>query len=260
MLTSTEAPLVTATQWQQFERDGWLLLGPVADAATLALLRARCDGILHGTIRDEALMMQLDVGGDYGAMAPMTRGFKGATDAYRKIEGLERDPCFGAFLRHPRFAAWCRRAYGHGAISTFRAMLMNKPAQGGTPLPWHQDGGGIWGLDRDPLLTMWTALDDATIANGCVEIIPGSHRLGLLSAYGHTITAELEARHCPAAAVRPLEVPAGSTVVLHNWTLHRSGVNRTGRPRRAFSVCYMDARTRHPEVPQGFPIAFPAVS
>ncbi|MEC7227046.1 MAG: phytanoyl-CoA dioxygenase family protein, partial [Candidatus Latescibacterota bacterium] len=41
----------------------------------------------------------------------------------------------------------------------------------------------------------------------------------------------------------PLELAAGEVVLLHNWLLHSSDVNRTAGARRAFSVCYMDAQT-----------------
>jgi ectoine hydroxylase-related dioxygenase (phytanoyl-CoA dioxygenase family) len=99
-------------------------------------------------------------------------------------------------------------------------------------------------MDRDPVVTIWTALDPATIANGCVQVIPGSHRLGLLSEEGHTITPEQEAQHCPEEKIVYLELEPGEAVLLHNWLLHRSDVNKTDRPRRGFSVCYMDARTR----------------
>jgi ectoine hydroxylase-related dioxygenase (phytanoyl-CoA dioxygenase family) len=112
-------------------------------------------------------------------------------------------------------------------------------------LPWHQDRWS-W-LDRDPLLTAYTAIDAATIATGCVELMPGTQ--------GHVInpsdpsaylTDEQAAEHCPDDAALPLELEAGEVVLLHNWLAHRSGVNRTGAPRRAFSVCYMDARTNDP--------------
>jgi ectoine hydroxylase-related dioxygenase (phytanoyl-CoA dioxygenase family) len=41
----------------------------------------------------------------------------------------------------------------------------------------------------------------------------------------------------------PLELAAGEVVLFHNWLLHSSDINRSGIPRRAFSVCYMDAET-----------------
>ncbi len=244
-------------EWARFEGDGYLRLGRTLDDAALAALQQRIDGIMLGVVRDDGLMMQQDLGGDYGAMAPMSLGFKGPSLDYRKIENLERDPLFRAFLVQERFRAMCSRAYGPGRdIAVYRAMFMNKPAHRGTLLPWHQDGGGIWGLDRDPLLTVWTALDPATRANGCVQVVPGSHALGLLSDFGHTISAAQEARHCAPERVLHLELGAGESVLLHNWTLHRSDVNRTGTARRAFSVCYMDGRTRRREGGAGFAAMF----
>jgi ectoine hydroxylase-related dioxygenase (phytanoyl-CoA dioxygenase family) len=135
-------------------------------------------------------------------------------------------------------------------------MFMNKPAGQGTPLRWHQDR---WtALDRDPLVTAWTALDPATIENGCVQVIPGSHRLGLINPSHPSgfLTDEQAARHCPAGQIVHLELAAGETVLLHNWLLHSSDVNRTPIPRRAFSVCYMDARTTNVNKPELYPEIF----
>jgi phytanoyl-CoA hydroxylase len=82
---------------------------------------------------------------------------------------------------------------------------MNKPAGRGTILPWHQDGGNVWSLDRDPLLTTWVALVPATQANGCMDCIPGSHQLGLLSQFGSTVSDENAKMHCLSEHAHPLE-------------------------------------------------------
>ena len=183
------------------------------------------------------------------------RGFDRGTMLYRKIQGLETDEVFSRLVRHPLFLEVCGRQYGrHSAISIFRAMVMNKPAGQGTILPWHQDGGDVWALDRDPLVTIWVALDPATRANGCVEVIPGTHRLGLLSLYGSTVDEENVDQHCPPERVHPLEVEAGHAVLLHNWLIHRSGVNPTPAPRRAFTACYMDGRTQSTLTGDYFPL------
>jgi hypothetical protein len=250
---------ISDQEWEQFERDGYLRLGRTLATDELAALQQRIDDIMLGHVKDDGLMMQLDKGGDYGAMDPQTLGFKGPRLDYRKIENLERDDRFLDFLQKPLFASICARVYGADtSISVYRSMFMNKPARKGTLLPWHQDGGSGWGLDRDPQVTAWTALDPATVANGCVQIIPGSHRLGLLSERGHTISAEHEAKHCAPERIVHLELEPGETVLLHNWTLHRSDINRTPFPRRAFSVCYMDARTSVGGTGKTFPVVFGA--
>jgi len=250
--------VLSAAQWKQFERDGYLVLGQVASDVEMAALGRRMDEIMLGRVRYEGMYFQLDSeSGDYGDV-PSGGGWVKSTLSYRKIEVLEKDPLFLAYLQHPVFREIARRVYGEN-VAIYRAMFMNKPARRGTILPYHQDGGTQWSLSINPLITVWTALDDSTVENGCVQIIPGSHKLGLLSERGHTITPEQEAAYCQDEQSVFLEAPAGTAILLHNWLLHRSGVNTIDRPRRAFSVCYMDAATRNTRSPEHrFPTVFGA--
>lgn len=235
----------TDADWDRFSRDGFLHLGQVLDADGIARLTRRADDLALGRVVNDAVAMQLDTGGAYEDLPEAVRTFDEGTLTYRKIQGLETDDEFLPLIRDPLFLEVCARIYGpHVPLSIFRAMIMNKPAGQGTVLPWHQDGGDVWRLDREPLVTIWIALDPATTANGCMEAVRGSHRLGLLSDYGSTLSDEDAARHCPPDRVVPLEVPAGHAVLLHNWLIHRSGVNPSPIPRRAVTVCYVDGRTR----------------
>jgi len=238
---------LTPEQWSFYDEQGYLKLGKLLSDDQLSALQQRIDNIMLGRadLDYTRMMMQLDTDtGRYEDMKAHTPGHKGATLGYRKIQDLELDPLFLEYLSRPIFREICRRVIGDGVpVACYRAMFMNKPARKGTFLPWHQDR---WrDLDRDPLITLWTALDPATIANGCVQIIPGSHR-SLINPdhpYGF-LTPELAAKHCPREKAVQLELAAGECVLLHNWLLHASDVNQTDIPRRAFSVCYMDAATR----------------
>ena len=100
-------------------------------------------------------------------------------------------------------------------------------------------------LDRDPKVSVWTALDPATVANGCVQIVPRSHHTLVNPSHDSGfLTPEQAATHAPEKDRVFLELKPGEAVLLHNWLLHGSDINHTNIPRRAFSVCYMDARTR----------------
>ena len=77
------------------------------------------------------------------------RGYEGPSLNYRKIEKLEKDDLFLQWIENPLFERVSQALIG-GPIVIYRSMLMNKASQGGTVLPWHQDGGLFWGLDRDP--------------------------------------------------------------------------------------------------------------
>jgi phytanoyl-CoA hydroxylase len=249
--------MLTEAQWNDFSRDGFLHLGEVLTAEQVALLCQRADDLALGRVKNANVQMQLDTGGTYEDLPDAVTAFDQGTIRYRKIQGLETDDAFIVLLHHSIFREVCARIYGaHAEVSIFRAMVMNKPAEQGTFLPWHQDGGAVWALDRDPLVTIWVALDPATTANGCLEIVPGSHRLGLLSTFGSTVSDEDVARHCSAEAVVRLEVEAGHAYLLHNWMIHRSGVNPSPTPRRAFTSCYMDGRTVNTTTGSRFPIVW----
>jgi phytanoyl-CoA hydroxylase len=220
-------------------------------------LRQRSDDLMLGRVAYDGLFFQRDTTtGRYEDLA-YGHGYEGPSLNYRKVEKLEKDPLFFAWLTNPLFERVCR-GWIEGDVTLYRAVLMNKASQGGTVLPWHQDGGRFWGLDRDPMLQIWTALDDAPIEAGCVEFLPGTHRGGLATPLGGVVPVELVEREAARTPVRA-PVKAGSALLIHNHVWHRSGVNRTASPRRAFSVCYMSAATRCLRVkraPRIFQVAF----
>lgn len=237
---------LTDAQWAQYETDGYLRLGRVLDDEALATLQQRMDEIMLGTapLDYDQLMMQLDRDpANDNKPGPQTRGHKGATLGYRKIEQLEYDPLFLNYMQHPLFQHICERTYGAETdVGCFRAMFMNKPAGEGTDLVWHQDR---WtDLDRDPLITIWTALDDATVANGCVLIAPGMHHHLINPEHNSGFFTDDQAQKLlDDVQPVPLELKAGEVALLHNHLPHSSGTNSTTTARRAFSACYMDAGT-----------------
>lgn len=239
---------ISQAEWADYERDGYLKLGRVLSDGDLAALQSRIDDIMLGAaaIDYDRLLMQLDSpDGKYENAGTQSRGHKGATLAYRKIQELEHDPLFREFMEASLFQHLCDRTYGADVpMAAFRAMFMNKPARQGTLLPWHQDRWNY--LDRDPLITVWTALDPATLANGCVQIIPGSHTRGIINPEHPSgfLNEKQIAEHTSPEKIVYLELQPGEAVLLHNWLLHRSDTNATDISRRAFSVCYMDARTK----------------
>ena len=239
----------------QFMDQGYLRLGKLISDEELAALQQRIDDIMLGNVFYENMMFQLDSKTCVRTDNPRASvGHKGSTLKYRKIQDLERDPLFLTYMQYPLFREITHHYIGED-VSIFRAMFMNKPAHRGTVLPWHQDVGKAWQLDRNPFITVWTALDDATVATGCMQIVPGSYKLGMLAA-GHFIAEADAAKYALDEKAIYLEAEAGEAILLHNFTVHRSGVNGTSQPRRAFSVPYMDAATRSVSANQTFPVIF----
>jgi phytanoyl-CoA hydroxylase len=226
-----------------YAEHGYARLGRVVDEAALEALRARADDLMLGRVVHPGLFFQRDTeSGRYGDLR-FGKGWEGPSLNYRKLEKLERDPLYREYLESPLFARIARAVVGDEVV-VYRVALFNKAASGGTVLPWHQDGGKFWGLDRDPDLQIWTALDDAPDGGGCLEVLPGSHRDGLATHLGGMIPAPLVAARDAERSKVLLPACAGEVILVHNYLWHGSGVNTTGRARRGLSVCYMSASTR----------------
>jgi hypothetical protein len=227
-----------------YREHGWARLGKLAADRAVELLRDRADAIMLGEVSYPGLFFQHDSEtGRYDDLE-YGKGFIGPSLKYRKIEKLELDPLYWEWMTNDVFRRIAARVYPNVDVTLYRAFLMNKHAGGGTDLPWHQDGGEFWGLDRDPTLQIWTALDDAPIGGGCVEVAPGTHRAGLATKLGGVVPEDkIAARNAESIAL-PLPVVAGEVILIHNHVWHRSGRTATGKPRRAVSFCFMDAATK----------------
>ena len=159
-------------------------------------------------------------------------------------------PVIRRMVDHPAIAGVLSRitgahlAHWDGRVKCMQSMLFAKgPGMPGQA--WHQDERYIPTRDRS-LIGAWIALDDATIANGCLWVLPGSHRMGCIyPTRPHTMPEEHDfadqAHGFDDSAAIPVEVPAGSVVFFNGYLLHKSLKNRTGGYRRALVNHYMNA-------------------
>lgn len=222
------------TTWQD---RGYAHLPGLATPDTVATLRERADLLVQGG--DPGLFFQPEgATGRYEDVAKVP-GWQGPDAWYRKVEKLERDPVFAAWIRNDLLRRITLRLWGGATL--YRAVLFTKAPRFGSDTPWHQDAGQLWGLDRDPCLQLWLALDDAPSEAGGLEVVPASHREGLASPLGGVVP---EAQLPRIATIDLVDARAGDAVLLHNLAWHRTGPNTTGVQRRAVTVCLLDPATR----------------
>jgi len=113
--------------------------------------------------------------------------------------------------------------------------FVSKGAEAGaaSDVPWHQDSG-YGELDPPTDLTIWIALSETDENNGCLWVLPGSHRLGLQT--------HQQAHGLMAAAVAekgvPVAMSAGDALLFSGHLLHRSLPNRTDQARHAMYLRY----------------------
>jgi ectoine hydroxylase-related dioxygenase (phytanoyl-CoA dioxygenase family) len=107
-----------------------------------------------------------------------------------------------------------------------------------TATDWHQDRAvALEEADATNMVTVWCAITDATVENGCLQVIPGGHRAGMKPHCPKTQTAIADGQIDPAMAL-PLPVKSGGVVVFHPLTPHASLVNRTEGFRWSFDLRY----------------------
>jgi ectoine hydroxylase-related dioxygenase (phytanoyl-CoA dioxygenase family) len=238
---------ISESQFATFEERGFLRLPQLCSAEKIQALIERVHALMSGEVRYEGMFFQLESDQD-------TTEFHGSSKDYRKIKDLEFDPLFLEFLQNEIFAQLAERYIGPN-VSCMRAMVMNKPANSQSTLPWHQDISEDWAMTRPATFTIWTALEPSTKENGCLRVVVGSHHQGQIG-NGHMLNDAELATHVEKGEIEYLELASGESVVFNNALLHGSGPNASQRSRLALTLCLLDADTRHTRTGKLYPILF----
>ena len=111
-------------------------------------------------------------------------------------------------------------------IKLYTDQLMMKPRFNGTVTDWHQDSMAWHQFAPQQHISCWVALDDATVENGCMTVVPGSHKWG-------PIAREFKDRFFSNPLVNepvPVELPAGSCMFHHSLNFHRTRRQLNAQP------------------------------
>ncbi len=148
-------------------------------------------------------------------------------------------PFFDGLMRDSRILDLLTPLIG-SAIRAQGDKLNMKPADGGSPVEWHQDFAH-YPHTNDDLCAVGIALDDATEENGCMMVVPDSHRGPILDHHqdGYFIGAiSPERDEIDLSSAVPLAMKVGSLSIHHSRTLHGSALNRSGMSRRLLLYQY----------------------
>ena len=129
-------------------------------------------------------------------------------------------------------------------ICLWNMSFFAKPASNGKRTPWHQDGQ-YWPIRPLATCTVWIAIDDATVENGCLRYVPGSHRTNRLmrhevnSSPDVTLNQELTRDEYDEAEAVDLVLEAGQMALHDVYIAHGSEENRSPHPRRGMTMRFM---------------------
>jgi phytanoyl-CoA hydroxylase len=219
---------ITAAEAERYERDGYLLMPDFLDAAELERWRAATErGVAARLAQEDGLS-------------------NAGSDAYHRqvftqVSGLIRvEPSMAELLLDPQLGDLAATLSGVARMRLWNDQALFKPPWG-NPTAWHLDAP-YWSFDDRRALTVWVALDDATVENGCLWYLPGTHLSagfdavelgadlgGIFATYPHW-------RERPSV---PAALPAGGAVWHNGLIAHGAGANMTPRGRRAMTCAYM---------------------
>lgn len=226
---------LTQQQRDTFAEQGWLVIGPLIDAAQVERLRCAFDA------RMRIFADEIDV----------------PVDEYLQVVSQwtnlwERDADFQQQMHNPVVAELACQLIGCEKVRVLHDHLIAKPPRQGNTIPWHRDLPN-WPVREPRLLSVWLALDDVTVDSGAMRFMPGGHKEPMTQSIDFlNDTKEWGDREKEAV---PVEVPAGWAVVHHCLSWHTSPPNNTDGWRRAYITICMDATcTYDPERADWHPI------
>lgn len=177
-----------------------------------------------------------------------------------------RDAHTRLVARHPEFADYCSALLAYDTwfltvaripeildmvgqvigndFALWNCSFFAKPARVGTKTPWHQDGE-YWPIEPLATCTVWIAIDASTTENGCLRVIPGSHRTKHLArhnvndAEGLALNLELDQSEFSEADARDIVLEPGQVSLHDVYLYHGSEANRSDKPRRGLTLRYM---------------------
>jgi phytanoyl-CoA hydroxylase len=171
-------------------------------------------------------------------------------DVVRKVSHFhDYDPYLGAMAFHQRLIELVSRLMDDDVV-LFESKALLKPPKIGREKPWHQDHA-YFNVQLDaPVITAWIALDPATVDNGCLFVIPGSHREGPVVHFRRRdwqiCDDHVEVGRAVAAPLGP-----GGVLVFHSYLHHGTPANVSPLRRRSLQFVYLpkkaakiDAETR----------------
>lgn len=133
-------------------------------------------------------------------------------------------------------------------IALFASHYIAKPPFDGQPVLWHQDGT-YWPLDPMEVVTLWLAVDDSTLENGCLRVIPGTqgNDITSLDEYDRPDTPNVLDSGLKAvdeSQAVDLILKAGDVSIHHPNIIHGSNANTSPNWRRGLTIRYIPTSTR----------------
>jgi phytanoyl-CoA hydroxylase len=157
------------------------------------------------------------------------------------------DPFWLTLVRDDRLLDIAEKFIGPD-IALFASAYVSKPPRDGKPVLWHQDGS-YWPIEPMKVVSLWLAVDDATPENGCMRVIPGTHRSDLGSLIPRSDIANVLGSSMDEALVDESKsvnvvLKSGDVSVHHPNIFHGSKANLSDKRRCGLTIRYIPTSSR----------------
>lgn len=245
--TTQDGPLrFTAEEVDLFHREGYVIVRGMVDASFREpMLAATLDGLNR-----ESPPIEYEADLHYPG-APPSRDDKGGRTVRRLKQAHARHVAFTEWIVQPALTARIRQLLGPDIVVPLahHNCVMTKHPQYSSETGWHQDIR-YWSFARPELVSVWLALGRELAENGCLRLIPGSHRMSLeRDRFDEAVflRPELAENRELIETQVPAELEPGDVLFFHCRTLHAAGRNQTGDVK--FSVVYTFRPADNPPIP-----------
>ena len=180
---------------QEFNLKGYAYLGQIISSKLILKLKKRTEDLMMGRVKYKNMFFKLDdPGGDYFKIKHQdikNEVFSGPSNRYKKIKDLEYDSLFLDLIKCKLFRSISEKLIGN-EVSSMRAMILNKSFIKSSILPFHQDVSENWPMTGKPKFTIWLSLNGASKRNGCLKVVEGSHRHGIIGDGNNLLNKKLK--------------------------------------------------------------------
>lgn len=165
--------------------------------------------------------------------------------AHENAEGVLGDEAFLALAHHEAILDCVEDAIGPDIV-LWGCQAFCKPGGDGLAVPMHQDGQ-YWPIRPLATCTVWVAIDDVDVDNGCMQVVPGSHREArvfeheTLAPEGVVLTQRIREASMRDAEVVDIALGRGQMSLHDVYLIHGSNANRSTRRRAGIAIRYMPA-------------------
>ena len=222
----------------QVRDDGFALVPDLLSAEECAGLAARLDEYARGARPlAQGIAMQREPAVDRGEV----QAAPGAD--VRKISRLAGDDLFWSLITNSQIVDPMKALLGP-RLELFRADALMKPAGVGSAKGVHQDSP-YWPIEPMALWSCWMPFDPATLENGCMLVIPGSHKRGAMPHESTQDDYVIPHDHYDPLDLIAVPMRPGSGLFFHSLLIHGTAANMSSMPRRAVTMSYMASEFRY---------------